>query len=110
MACLEHGSDLDRERLAARIALVGANARALALHGADTLGLTATRAHRAVGPKACLNEPICLGFVVIVRLTQNGHSSRSPYGLNVARGYAKCNMPNGEIECSPRSRLPPNFS
>ena len=72
MAGLEYRADLHRERLAAVLALVDANARALALHLAIALCAATVGANRAVRPDASLNEFIRGLFVVEVRGVQYG--------------------------------------
>ena len=49
VAGLENGADLNVELLATDVALVKADAGALALHLGNTLGALAVGAHRAVG-------------------------------------------------------------
>ena len=61
---LEDGTDLDSERLAARIALVGAHAGAFAFQLADALKAAAVRADRAIRPNTSLYELVGGLFVV----------------------------------------------
>lgn len=63
MAALEHGSDRDRERLAAGTAFIDAGACGLALKLGDGLDLATVRAIRTLGPAKCLK--VLTGFVVV---------------------------------------------
>ena len=54
VACLKDGTDLDREWLAALVALVSADPGGLAAHLADPFHAAAVRADRAVSPNALL--------------------------------------------------------
>lgn len=66
VARLEDGSNFDGERLAARIALVGAYTGALALQWAAAVIDAALRANAAIGPYARLYELVCGLFIVKV--------------------------------------------
>ena len=73
MACLEDGPDLDGKGLAAGVALVSANAGALALHGAGAIYNTAVRAYTAMRPNARLYELVGRVFVMEMRGGKYGH-------------------------------------
>src|SRR4051812_46613100 len=64
VASLEYRPDLHGKGLAALVALVRANAGALAAHLADPVNSAAVRANRAVSPNARLDEGIGCGFVM----------------------------------------------
>ena len=71
MARLENGADLHSERLAARIALVGADTGALALQGAALIDHTTVRANAPVGPHMGFYEGVGGFLVVKVLLAQD---------------------------------------
>jgi hypothetical protein len=61
---LENGSDLDSKRLPALVALIDANAGALALHLANPLNPAAMWAHRAFRPNAGFYPSISGCFIL----------------------------------------------
>ena len=72
MAGLEHGTHADGERLAASVALVEADPGGLAAHLADPLRALAVVAHGTAGPQPGLNEREGGGFVVELRVVEDG--------------------------------------
>lgn len=94
VAGLKDGPDLDGERLAARIAFVGAYASALAAQLAATLDNAAVRTDPTVRPDTRFYKLIGRVLVVEVRGGKIGHgASRLPlrYG-GVRLGYVKYNF------------------
>ena len=75
VARLEDGPNLDGERLAAGIALVGAYAGALALQLAAAINGPTVRAYATVGPNAGLDKLVCSFFVMEVWSGEYGHGS-----------------------------------
>lgn len=75
MAGLVHGADLDRELLAALVALLQARTGRLALQLADLgrICVAAMRACRAVRPEQTLKKGVSGGFIVKIELGQDGH-------------------------------------
>lgn len=73
MAGFKDGADFDGEGLAALVALVSANAGALALHLGNALDTAAMRANRTVRPNPGFHKPIGGGFIVKVAVGQDGH-------------------------------------
>ena len=73
VARLEDGADLDGEWLAAVIALVHANAGALAFQLAAAIDHAAVRANAAIGPDARLDKLVCGFFIVKVGCREYGH-------------------------------------
>ena len=73
VAGLKNGADLNSEWLAARIALVGAYAGALALQLAALIDDPAMGAYAPVGPDPILDKLVCGFFVVEVGFSEDGH-------------------------------------
>jgi hypothetical protein len=65
---LENRADRDAKRLAAAVALVDADPRALTVHFADAIGLSTAVANGAIWPKRGFDEAVSFGFIVKVRL------------------------------------------
>jgi hypothetical protein len=64
MASLENGPDFHAERLAAVVALIDANAGALAAHLGNAIDCAAMRANRTVRPQAGFNPGVSSGFAM----------------------------------------------
>lgn len=94
VAGFKNGADLDGEGLAARVALVGADAGGLAAQLASALTFAAVRADTTVRPDARFDIGVSSFFVVELRAGQNGHCEPLGYTLNlgVAAGYVKYNI------------------
>ncbi|MCY1312061.1 hypothetical protein D9M70_624440 [compost metagenome] len=73
VARFKYGPDLDGERLAAVIALVGSDAGRGSAHQLVPLSAATVRAHRSVGPDARLHESIGCFFIVKVGLRKVRH-------------------------------------
>lgn len=99
MAGLENGPDLDREGLAALVALPDAQTGGLALECADlgAVGIAAMGAGRAVRPDAGFDVGQSGGFVVEVRGGEDrlAHASN----LGVGAGYVKYNIAVSTCYC-----------
>jgi hypothetical protein len=78
MARLKDSTDLDGERLAAGVALVDANAGALALQRPALIDDAAVRAWPAVGPQSPLDKPISGFFAVEMCGRKDGWHAVSP--------------------------------
>jgi hypothetical protein len=73
VAVLEDRADLDREGLVAVVALLDADAGALALQRLDAVRGSAMRADRTIRPEPSLDPLICGVFVVEAGMAQDGH-------------------------------------
>src|SRR3954471_18202723 len=80
MASFEDGPDLDGEGLAASVALIDTDPRALALQRAALVYHAAMRAEAAARPDMRLDEGVGGFFAVVLRLGQDGHWL-SPWNL-----------------------------
>src|SRR5262249_19690945 len=96
VARLENCAHLHRERFAALVALVRANAGALAAHLGNALKAAAVRANRAFRPHPGFNPGVSGGFVVEAFGVDDGlaHDPDSLNEINVSGsgGYVKYNI------------------
>jgi hypothetical protein len=88
MRGLENRAHLDRKRLAAGVALANADAGALALQNANSLGLAVSTvgANRAIGPQDALKVGVGGGFFVKVSGGKDGYDTLVFRCLNPSYG------------------------